>query len=123
MKSDLRAEYLALENVARGYLDGMFYGDEAALRRVFHPKCPLFGHFNGRFEESSVDDFVAEVKAAPLPAGAPYVSAIVSMDLTGDIAIVKVTDTWANAEFTDYLTMAKDKGTWRIVNKSFYVHD
>jgi hypothetical protein len=46
----------------------------------------------------------------------------VSVDITGDIAVVKVTDTWAGSRFTDYLTMAKHNGAWRIINKAFYVH-
>lgn len=123
MHTDLRDEYSALEAVARDYLDGMFYADEAKLRRAFHPKCIMIGHYNGRFEESTVDDFVAEVRGARLKDGAPYTSTIASIDLTGDVAVVKVTDTWANARFTDYLTMAKDQGTWRIINKAFYVQD
>jgi hypothetical protein len=120
--SDLTREYSELQALARDYLDGMFYADEAKLRSAFHPKCIMFGHYNGRFEESTVDDFVAEVKGQPIAPGSAYESTIASVEITGDIAIVKVTDTWAGSRFTDYLTMAKDNGAWRIINKAFYVH-
>jgi hypothetical protein len=122
MSSDLTREYGALQVVARDYLDGMFYADEAKLRAAFHPKCISYGHYNGRFEEGTVDDFVTEVKGQPLAPGSTYESTIASVEITGDIAIVKVTDTWAGSRFTDYLTMAKDDGVWRIINKAFYVH-
>jgi hypothetical protein len=123
MSSDLTRENGELRALARDYLDGMFYADEAKLRSAFHPKCIMFGHYNGRFEESTVDDFVAEVKGLPLAPGSAYESAIVSVDITGDIAVVKLTDTWAGSRFTDYLTMAKHNGAWRIINKAFYVHN
>jgi len=122
MSSDLTREYAELQARARDYLDGMFYANEAKLRSVFHPKCIMFGHYNGRFEEGTVDDFVTEVKGLPLAPGSAYVSSIASVEITGDIAVVKVTDTWAGSRFTDYLTMAKDNGAWRIINKAFYVH-
>ena len=122
MFSDLTREYDALQAVARDYLDGMFYADEAKLRAAFHPKCIMFGHYNGRFEESTVDDFVNEVKVLPLARGTAYESSIASVEMTGDIAVVTVTDTWAGSRFTDYLTMAKDNDACRIINKAFYVH-
>jgi hypothetical protein len=121
MPADLTREYGELQALTRAYLDGMFYADEEKLRSAFHPKCIMFGHFNGRFEEGTVDDFVAEVKGLPIAPGTAYESSIASVEITGDIAIVKVTDTWAGSRFTDYLTMAKDKGAWRIINKAFYV--
>ena len=79
--SDLTREYSELQALARDYLDGMFYADEAKLRSAFHPKCIMFGHYNGRFEESTVDDFVTEVKGVPLAPGSAYESAIIRRSL------------------------------------------
>ena len=42
MSSDLTREYGELQALARDYLDGMFYADEAKLRSAFHPKCVMF---------------------------------------------------------------------------------
>jgi hypothetical protein len=123
MTSEVTPAIAAVCKVARDYLDGMVYGDEALLRRAFHPKCLLVGHFRGRFEYDTVEQFIAAVKAEPvLEKGTPYFSDIVSVDVTGDIAMVKVVDDYLGMRFTDYLTMAEDKGRWSIVNKAFFVH-
>jgi hypothetical protein len=117
------AELAALRSVTRDYLDGMVYVDESKLRRAFHPKCLVVGHFAGRLEYDSVDVFIDAVKAGErLPAGTPYFSEIASIDIAGDTAVVKVTDDYLGIRFTDYLTMLKHEGQWTIVNKAFYVH-
>lgn len=42
---------------------------------------------------------------------------ISSVDVTGDIAAVKVVETYARAVNVDYLHLARDGGEWRIVHK------
>jgi Putative lumazine-binding len=41
---------------------------------------------------------------------------ISSVDVTGDIAAVKVVETYARAVNVDYLHLARDGGEWRIVH-------
>lgn len=120
---ELGGELAPLAAVARDYFDGMMYADEAKLRRAFHPKCLIVGHFRGRLEYDPLDAFIAACKAErSIPAGSPYFAEIVSIDVTGDTAIVKVIDDYLGSRFTDYLTMVKADGRWVIVNKAFYVH-
>ena len=118
------AELDALRAVTQDYLDGMIYVDEAKLRRAFHPKCLIVGHFRGRLEYDPLDDFVASMKkeGGP-PPGTPYFAEIVSIDIAGDTAVVKSTNDYLGVRFTDFLTMLKDEGRWVIVNKVFYAHD
>ena len=117
------SELAPLAAVARDYFDGMMYADEAKLRRAFHPKCLIVGHFRGRLEYDPLDDFIAACKKeGSIPPGAPYYAEIVSIDVTGDTAVVKVVDEYLGSKFTDYLTMLKTDGSWVIVNKVFYVH-
>jgi hypothetical protein len=126
MRSDsneLGGELAALRAVGRDYLDGMMYADEAKLRRAFHPKCLIVGHFRDRLEYDPLDAFIDAVKAeGAVPAGTPYFAEIVSIDIAGDTAVVKVIDDYLGSRFTDYLTMVKTEGRWVIVNKAFYVH-
>ena len=117
------SELAPIAAVARDYFDGMMYADEARLRRAFHPKCLIVGHFRGRLEYDPLDAFIdACKKEGSIPPGSPYFSEIVSIDVTGDTAVVKVIDDYLGSRFTDYLTMVKTEGRWVIVNKVFYVH-
>jgi len=121
---DIGNEFAPLLAVARDYLDGMMYADEATLRRAFHPKCLIVGHFRGRLEYDPLDAFIdACKKEEAIPPGTPYFAEIVSIDVTGDTAVVKLIDDYLGIRFTDYLTMVKTDGRWIIVNKAFYVHD
>src|SRR5262245_44657724 len=126
MKSEpnqLGTDLAPIAAVARDYCDGMMYADEATLRRVFHPKCLIVGHFRGRLEYDPLDTFIAACKSeGAIPPGTPYLAEIISIDVTGDTAVVKVINDYLGSRFADYLTMVKTEGRWVIVNKVFYVH-
>jgi Putative lumazine-binding len=109
--------------VVADYLDGMIYGESDKLRGAFHPKAIAAGHFDGGYEFLSPDVFVDAWKlAGTVPRGTPYVANIVSVDITGDVGMTKVTNTCFGANFTDYLLLIKDNGKWQIVSKAFYAH-
>ena len=43
-----------------------------------------------------------------------------SIDVTGNAAVVKVVLDYPQTRFTDYMSMLKINGEWKIVNKTFY---
>ncbi len=116
-------ELEAIRQVAIDYFEGMIYADVPRLTNAFHPDALIVGHYRGRLECDPIAAFAAAVAAAGgPPPGTPYRAAIVSIDVTGDIAAVKVTNDYLGTSYTDYLTMLKHEGRWRIVNKVFYDH-
>lgn len=113
----------AIEAVIREYLEGMIYGQYDRLRRAMHPQCNVAGHVEGVYDFLPREDFIRALESYPVvPPGTPITSSIVSLDITGDTAIAKVTDDCFGTTFTDYLTFIKDMGQWRIVAKAFYDH-
>ncbi len=60
--------------------------------------------------------------AEKLDPGSPYNFKIVSVDITGDVAVVKVENECLGTSFTDYLTLIKHDGRWQIVMKAFFDH-
>ena len=54
---------------------------------------------------------IAEVTARRLPT---------TIDVTGNIAQVKVELDYPSVKFTDHFSMVETKGTWLIVNKTYY---
>lgn len=112
-----------IETAVRDYLDGMVYGDEAKLRRAFHPDARVIGHFGGTLEWSSVDEFAAACVAADTPPpGTDYFWRIRSLEIEGDTAFVDVIDDYLGIRFTDWLSLLHHDGRWVIVNKLFYAH-
>lgn len=123
----LGQEHDAIRRVVVDYLEGMIWGDEDRLRRAFHPGALQVGHFGSTHEFFPLQDFIDWVKSEKtLPPGTPYVADLVSIEVTGTVAIVKVTDSCFETDFTDYLVLVKDRpdatGQWQIVTKAYHVH-
>jgi hypothetical protein len=121
--SDLPRELDHVAAVVRDYLDDMVFADEAKLHKALHPGFFCIGNFNGGLEWDSRDAFVAGVTAnADPPADGRYYHRILSTDVTGDAAMVKVENDYLGMRFTDYLTLLHLADGWVIVNKVFHHH-
>ena len=105
--------------LADDYFVAMIEANETELRRVFHPKAYIIGHFGGALEFATVDEFIASTSDARTGDG-PFDYAIDDAKLVGDTALVTVTGCCYGAWITDNLSMVKIDGRWQIVNKTFY---
>ena len=121
------AEHDAVRAVVVDYLEGMCWGDEAKLRRAFHPGALQVGHFGETYEFFPLEEFIAWLKGEATEAeGSPIIAELLSIEVTGTVAVAKLTDTCFGTDFTDYLIMVKDRpdasGRWQIVTKAYHVH-
>lgn len=120
-------EHDAVRAVVIDYLEGMVWRDESKLRRAFHPQALQVGHFGDTYEYFPLDTFIDWLKSEETqPPGTPIVAELLSIEITGTVAIAKLTDTCFDTDFTDYLVMVKDdptpRGRWQIVTKAYHVH-
>jgi protease I len=106
------------------YFDGMHFGDTSRLRKAFHPDAFLFGYYHGEFSRISLEDWMAEVEGMDKPseAGEVFDMVIVSADVTGLTAQVKVAELYAGARYTAYLSLVMVGEDWKIVNKLYHSH-
>ncbi|MFJ7283665.1 nuclear transport factor 2 family protein [Pseudomonas sp. NPDC099000] len=110
--------------VVRHYVEGMVFADEALLRQAFHPACRIIGHFQQKLEWLSLEDFISAIKAeGPAAKEVEPFWQIVSVDITGDAAAVKVIDDYVGMRFTDYLSFLKINERWMIVNKVYFLNE
>lgn len=115
---------IEIRAVVTDYLEGMIYGDTGLLARAFHPKSIAFGRYRGQLEYEVRDQFLRSWPGmGPLPRGTPYAAEVISMDIIGDIAVVRLTDTCFGDDFTDCLMLVRDMGRWQIMAKAFHVHE
>ena len=116
-------EVEAIRRVVTDYLEGMIYGQAERLQSAMHPLCMQAGHYKGNYEFFSRDAFIEALKSEKMEApGTPYKAQIISIDVTGDVAVAKVNDDCFGTSFTDYLTLIKHDGRWQIVMKAFFDH-
>ena len=120
-------EHDAVRKVVVDYLEGMIWGDEGRLRQAFHPEALQIGHFADTYEFFPLNVFIDWLKNEKAePPGTPYSAELLSVEVTGTVAIAKLTDTCFDTNFTDYLVLVKDRpdasGRWQIVTKAYHVH-
>ena len=113
----------AIRSAVTDYLEGMIYGQYERIRAAMHPLCMQAGHYNGQYEFMPRDEFITAIMPEKKePIGTLIRSHISMIDITGDIAMVKVTDDCFGTTWTDYLTLIRHEGRWQIVMKAFYDH-
>lgn len=106
---------------AAHYLKGHATGDPDEFRLAFHPEARLFWVKDGALATRTSAEYIAGATGRPADDEAARRRRIVTVDVTGDTAVVKVELDYPQAVFVDYLSMLKLDGTWRIVNKTFHV--
>lgn len=101
------------------YLHGLKHNDIASLKQAFWPDAKLYFVQRGTLGQLTQLDWYKsfEKSAGKVEAGD---FRIVSVEVTSDIASVKVVEDWpGNTRYTDYLSLVRFDGTWKIVNKVY----
>ena len=115
----------AIEAVVQDYFTGMYEGDVERLRRIFHPRCWLFGENRSGSHEFHLSGFLDQIASEPIPKaeGEPFDMRLVSVERTGSVAVAKVEVRYQGRRYTDYLTLQNAAVGWRIVGKLFFSPD
>ena len=110
-----------IEKTVQFYIDGAKSGKGDDMKPAFHADATIFGyigddlfsgpiqkHFDWNDENGPATDL--ETK-------------ITSIDIAGTVATVRLeSDNWTGHKFTDFFTLLKVEGTWKIMNKVFHLH-
>ncbi|HVF49142.1 MAG TPA: nuclear transport factor 2 family protein [Pyrinomonadaceae bacterium] len=113
------AEEAAVRQAIEHYFRGHATGDGEHFKKVFHTDSKLFWIREGQVAQRTGADYIAGASGKPAPDEAARKRTIESIDITGNAAMVKVVLDYPNARFTDYMSMLKSGGEWRIVNKTY----
>lgn len=113
----------AVEVVLNRYFDGLYHSDAEALRAVLHPRAHYVTVTDGSLTYHTVETYLPIVAARPSPASRLEQRAdrIVSVDFAGPVtARAHVECRIGSKFFTDFLTLIRDGGEWRIISKVFH---
>ena len=113
-----------IENVIQLYVDSMDESNPDKVTQAFHSNAKVVGYLHGDFMEMSVDDFagfVASQQPSPKEKGENVVFEILSCDIEGATAAVKVRDKYLGITFLDTLSLIKVESGWKLYNKLFHV--
>jgi hypothetical protein len=115
------AEENAVRQTVQHYLYGLKHNDVGSLKKAFYPEAKLLwikkdNQLGQLTQEQWHKGF--EANAGKEEAGDLRIAAV---DITGDAASVKVVEVYDDSIYTDYLSLLKLGGEWKIVNKIYTV--
>ena len=119
MSSDLTE----IEAVLQTYFDGLYEGNTNKLAAAFHEVSHLYSVADGKVADLPREQWFDMVRArkSAQSQDLPRRDWVVHIDRSSDTtAFAKVQCQIPPRYFTDYLTLAKSEGAWKIVSKTFH---
>lgn len=118
---DSFAEYKAVAEALRPYIESARTGDGDRIRTAFYDHAHVVGSMGGKFYNMDVDEFKDAVMAG---GESPRVEhQIAWIDISGPAAAAKVEFiNWLGNRFTDFFVLYNQDGAWRISGKVYDTH-
>ena len=113
-----------IRNCVERYYESLRASDADGVRSVFHPSARITGYLPDGLHEMTVDDFagfVADQVPSPDDAGADRMMEILSCEIAGETASVRLRETYLGMIFIDTFGMLRIDGQWLIYSKLFHV--
>lgn len=101
------------------YMQGHATGNGEVMRQAFHPEARILWNQDGAVAQRTAEEFAALFTRGPAPDEADRHRRVVSVDITGDVAVAKLELDYPTAFLTDYMTLLRVDGTWTIIGKSY----
>ena len=110
------ADREAVEKPLTMYLSG----EPAQLKQAFHPGATMFFARNDSLIAVPIPEYIARVEESRAKGPPPKrVERIAQVDISGTSAVARLELEYPNQKLTDYMSLVKYGGEWRIVNKIF----
>lgn len=114
------SEEAAVRAALQHYLDGHATGQGAHFAAAMHPVLQMLWIRGDTLNRRTRDEYVAGSLGRPADDEAQRRRWIESIDITGTAAIAKIVLDYPSARLTDYMSLLKVDGEWRIVGKIFH---
>lgn len=114
------AEEAAIRATIDHYFRAHATGDGSHLLKGMHPALHMMFVRDGKFMQRTRDEFIAGFSGKPADDEAQRKRTIEMIDVTGNAAIAKIRLDYPKVTFTDYFTLLKVEGEWKIMNKIFH---
>ena len=113
-----------IENVINTYIDSMNDSNADMVRDAFHENAKITGYLHGELKQLSTEEFagfVSSQQPSPKEKGEDVEFEILTCEIEGTTALVKIRDKYLGITFLDTLSFLKADGEWKIYNKLFKV--
>jgi Putative lumazine-binding len=114
------AEEAAARVPLENYLKGHATGDSNYIKKAFHPEAKVFSFRDGKLNQLTLAEFAARFTGKPASDEAQRKRRIESIKITGNAGFGVIVLEYPTVKFTDYMSLLKVDGEWKIINKTFY---
>ena len=102
------------------YIKGHATGNGDFWRQAFHSSARIEGIRDGKLVSRTVEEFAAGASGKPADDEAQRKRRIVTVEGTENAAFAKVELDYPKVKFTDYFTLLKVDGEWKIMSKVYH---
>jgi hypothetical protein len=114
-KTELEAVKIPLEN----YIQSHITGNSDFIRKAFHKDAKINAFRDGKLLMLTVEEFAKFYSGKPAPDEDKRRRSFEIIEIVGDAAIARVVLDYPTVKFTDYMSLIKIDGEWKIINKTF----
>jgi len=121
MSTSNAADVQLIKQTIQHYIDGARSGKGADMKPAFHEQATIFGYVGDDLMAGPIQQlFDWNDQNGP---ASEIRTEIADIDVAGTVATARLeSDNWTGLRFTDFFTLLKVDGTWKITNKVFHLH-
>ena len=112
-----KAARVPLEN----YLKGHETGNPEFMKKAFYTEGKMIFVRDGKYMSRTFDEYIGGMSGKPAADEAKRKRWIEKVEVVGNAGVGTIILDYPNGKFTDYMTLLKIDGEWKIVNKSFHL--
>jgi hypothetical protein len=114
------AETAAARIPLESYINAHATGNPDYIRKAFFPEAKIMAFRDGKLLNLSVEEFASRFSGKPATDESQRKRRIESLDITGNAGVARIVLDYPDATLTDYMSLLKVNGEWKIVNKVFH---
>jgi hypothetical protein len=115
-------DYEDVLSAMKGYVHGLKTGNVAELKKTFHQNAIMYGHFGDDLSEGSIDNLYTYVEKFGTAPNIKTNLTVLHKTPTTAIVRIEMEHDAADEDFTDYHSLIKINGEWKVVSKLFHLY-
>ena len=113
------AEVAAARIPLEHYINAHATGNPDYVRKAFFPEAKIMAFRDGKLLNLSVEEFASRFSGKPAADESQRQRRIDSLTITGNAGVARIVLDYPDTTLTDYMSLLKVDGEWKIVNKVF----
>ncbi len=106
-----------------GYVNGLKTGNIAELKKTFHMDAIMYGYLGNDLSQGSIDNLYTYVEKSYAAPNIKTNLTVLYKTPTTAVARIEMEHDAADEDFTDFHSLIKIDGEWKVVAKLFHLYD